>query len=86
MSQIEKILLAILTGLSDQNIAFNDLCRLLASFGFEERVKGSHHIFFRQGIEEIINIQPKGSVAKAYQVKQIRDIFLKYKLGGTKNV
>ncbi|MDD2619475.1 MAG: type II toxin-antitoxin system HicA family toxin [Syntrophomonadaceae bacterium] len=86
MNQIEKILLAILTGLSDQNIAFNDLCRLLASFGFEERVKGSHHIFFRQGIEEIINIQPKGSVAKAYQVKQIRDIFLKYKLGGTKNV
>ena len=50
-------------------------------FGFDERIKGSHHIFTKKGIEEIINIQPIGSKAKAYQVKQVRNLILKYKLG-----
>ena len=50
--------------------------------GFEERIRGGHHIFTKDGVPEIINIQPKGSKAKVYQVKQIRDIILKYKLGG----
>ncbi|MBS4029301.1 MAG: type II toxin-antitoxin system HicA family toxin [Ignavibacteriales bacterium] len=49
--------------------------------GFEERIKGSHHIYFKEYVEEIINIQPKGSQAKPYQVKQIRNLILKYKLG-----
>jgi len=44
-------------------------------------IKGSHHIFSREGIDEIINLQPDGSKAKAYQVKQIRDIMVKYQLG-----
>ena len=68
-------------GRSDANIDFSDLCKLLESLGFDERIKGSHHIFSRFGIEEIINIQPKGNRAKAYQVKQVRNIILKYKLG-----
>jgi len=45
------------------------------------RVKGSHHIFSKEGIEEIINLQPDDSKAKAYQVKQIRDLMVKYQLG-----
>jgi predicted RNase H-like HicB family nuclease len=38
-----------------------------------ERIKGSHHIYFKDGIVDNINIQPKGNNAKQYQVKQIRD-------------
>ena len=49
--------------------------------GFSMRVKSSHHIFFKEGIVEIINLQPDGSKTKAYQVKQIRDIIVKYQLG-----
>ena len=81
MSQREKTLEQVLRGTSDANIGFSELCTLLASLGFRERVKGSHRIFFRDGIEEIINLQPQGSQAKHYQVKQVRNIILKYKLG-----
>ncbi len=81
MSRISKFIFLILSGKSDANIDFNALCRLLNDFGFDERVKGSHHIFTRNDIEEIINIQPINSKAKAYQVKQVRNLILKYKLG-----
>jgi hypothetical protein len=50
--------------------------------GFEKRIRGSHHIFTKEGVEEILNIQPIGNKAKAYQVKQIREVILKYRLGG----
>jgi len=53
----------------------------LRSLGFEERIKGSHHIFSRDGVEEIINIQAKNNMAKVYQVKQVRNLILKYHLG-----
>lgn len=80
MSRDTKTLEAILRGYSDANIEFADLCRLLSSLGFRDRVKGSHHIFSRTGVEEIINIQPNGGKAKPYQVKQVRNIILKYRL------
>ncbi|MFN7255461.1 MAG: hypothetical protein ACK5U2_10140 [Microcystis sp.] len=41
----------------------------------------SHHIFTKEGVEEILNLQPKQRKAKVYQVKQIRSLILKYKLG-----
>ena len=53
--------------------------------GFGERVRGSHHIFWKEGVEEILNLQPKGGKAKPYQVKQVRHVILKYKLGGSAN-
>ena len=81
MSKTDKIRDKILLGFSDANIDFDDLRRLLISLEFDERIKGSHHIFTKDGIEEIINIQPIGSKAKAYQVKQARNLILKYKLG-----
>ncbi len=56
--------------------------QLLRRLGFEERIRGSHHIFTKEGIEEILNLQPKGSQVKAYQVKQVRTVILKYQLGG----
>ena len=55
---------------------------ILKQIGFEERVRGSHHIFSRDGVPEILNLQPRGRYAKSYQVKQIRDVILKHRLGG----
>ena len=80
MGKLENILAAIMRGASDNNIGFSDLRYVLESFGFEVRIKGDHFIYTREGVAEIINIQPLGSKAKAYQVKQVRAIILKYKL------
>ena len=80
MSSKQKLLEKILRGSSDENISFKELCTLLVSLGFQERIKGSHHIYSYPGIEEIINIQPKGMKAKGYQVKQIRNVIVNYKL------
>ena len=80
MGKYDKLLTKILTGRSDTNISFLGLIKLLELLGFEERIRGDHHIFVRRNIEEIINIQPLGVNSKPYQVKQIRSIILKYKL------
>lgn len=80
MGKWAKLRQKILLGESDANISFDELCHLLRRLGFRERVKGSHHIFTRDGIDEIINIQPKGKVAKTYQVAQVRNLILKYEL------
>jgi predicted RNA binding protein YcfA (HicA-like mRNA interferase family) len=79
MSSYEKLLLKILAGTSDANISFADTCNLLRKLGFDERIRGGHHIFTKDNVEEILNLQPKGSKAKPYQVKQIRDLVLHYK-------
>ncbi len=81
MSKYDKLLTKILLGKSDANIPFDQLCQLLRKLGFNERIQGSHHIFTQEGIEEILNLQPKQGKAKTYQVKQIRNLILKYKLG-----
>lgn len=81
MAKSDKILLRILQGTSDANIRFDELCQLLINMGFEERIRGSHHIFRKQGVEEKINLQCDGSKAKIYQVRQVRTIILKYKIG-----
>lgn len=80
MSKIDKILQKILSGLADRNIAFSDLINLLTKFGFELRINRSHHIFTREDVEEIINLQPKNGQAKPYQVKQVRELIVKYAL------
>lgn len=81
MSRFEKLLDQILKGTSDTNIRFEEICNLLSKLGFSNRIKGSHHIFFKEKIIEIINIQPtREGKCKPYQVKQIRDLIVKYKL------
>jgi predicted RNA binding protein YcfA (HicA-like mRNA interferase family) len=67
-------------------VSFDELCLVLKKLGFMQRINGSHHIFCKDGIEDILNIQPDGAKAKPYQVKQVRKIILKYKLGGDINV
>lgn len=77
-----KLLRKILEGQSDAGIAFEGLCALLRWLGFDERVRGSHRIFTRADIAEILNVQPVGSRAKPYQVKQVRALLLRYRLEG----
>ncbi len=85
MGKYDKLLIQVLRGASDANISFDGLCGLMHHLGFDERIRGSHHIYSKEGVEEIINLQPMGARAKAYQVKQVRGIILKYKLGGETN-
>jgi predicted RNase H-like HicB family nuclease len=76
----KQLLLQVLRGTADANIRFDDLRSLLTSLGFVERVKGSHHIFTKPDVMEILNVQPRGSLAKPYQVKQVRAAIVRYKL------
>ncbi|MCE2895351.1 MAG: type II toxin-antitoxin system HicA family toxin [Flammeovirgaceae bacterium] len=82
MSKFEKILDKLFRGSSDSNFAFDDLILILKNLGFDFRVKGSHNIFYKEGIDEIINLQSKSGKAKPYQVRQVRNILLKYKIVG----
>ena len=82
MSQLEKLFLSILMSAKGKSIPFSDLCKLLIELGFECRQKGSHHIFYRDEVEEIINLQSLKGKAKPYQVKQVRNIILKYRERG----
>lgn len=82
MGKHEKVLSDIMSGKSDGNIRFNDLCGLLESLGFVlERISGSHHLYSYTGIVELIDLQPDKkdhSKAKKYQVRQVRDFLKKY--------
>jgi len=82
MGRHEKLLARILRGTSDANVPFERLCDLMTHLGFDVRVRGSHHIFTKDDVEEILNLQPKGSLAKRYQVKQVRNVILRYRLAG----
>ncbi len=80
MGKYEKFIIKILRATSDKNIEFDELLNLLFRFGFSCRISGSHRILTKKGIDEILNLQPKNGQAKPYQVKQVRDIILKYQL------
>jgi len=77
-----EFLIRLLSDSADQALRFDELCALLRRLGFSERHRGgSHHIFIRDGVVEILNLHPRGGgEAKAYQVKQVRDIILSYHL------
>lgn len=81
MSRWEKLFDRILRPGSEADIGFDELCGLLAHLGFEVRVRGSHHLFSKAGITERINLQRDGAKAKPYQVRQVRAVMLKYRLG-----
>ena len=85
MAKRDVLLVRVLSGTADANVPFDGLRRLLGRLGFDERIRGSHHIFAKTGVEEILNLQPKGRNAKAYQVKQVRAVIVKYRLAGGTN-
>lgn len=80
MPTVNKILQDIMSGIKDNNIRFTELQKLLEALGFQCRIKGDHFIYYKNGIDEIINIQPDRNKAKPYQVKQVRNIILKYQM------
>lgn len=80
MGRKRKLLERILSGQSDANISFDQARTLLSSLGFNERIKGSHHSFWREGMRERINIQPtREGKCKPYQVRQMRRALLEYR-------
>ena len=36
--------------------------------------------FFKPDVDEILNLQAKGKMAKGYQVNQVRDVLVRYQL------
>lgn len=80
MGKLGKLYEHILMRRSDANVPFEALCALLRLLGFDERIKGDHHIFTQSGVEEILNLQPKNGKGKPYQIKQVREVILKYRL------
>ena len=80
MGEHEKLYEHVMLRRSDSSIPFNGLCMLLKKLGFEERIRGDHHIYAMSQVEEILNLQPRSGKAKPYQVKQVRDVILKYNL------
>ena len=80
MDKLKKIQADILQGHKESNIRFSDLQKLLVAMGGRERVKGDHFIYSFAEIEAIINIQPDGKLAKAYQIRQIRKFILENNL------
>ena len=81
MSKYERLLKTVLSGRSDASIRFDDLRILMQHPGFEERTRGSHHIYKMKGLVETVNLQRDDGNAKSYQVRQVRRLILKYKLG-----
>ena len=63
------------------NVPFSDMRRLVEAFGFRlARVSGSHHIYSREGIPELVNLQEVRGHAKPYQIRQFLGLVEKYGL------
>jgi len=82
MAGANKLLDQILRGGAHANIPVSGMVQLLKRPGFQERIKGSHHIFFRDGVAEILNLQSRSGKCKPYQVKQVRNVIINYRLAG----
>jgi hypothetical protein len=63
------------------NVAFTDLVRLLEELGFREiGGRGSHRVFARTGVIELVNLQVEQGEAKLYQVRQVASLVRRYNL------
>ena len=80
MRRHDKLLAQLLGGRADANVGFEAMCGLLRRLGFEERTRGSHHVFRRSGVEELINLQRDSDKAKVYQVRQVLAVLVRYGL------
>ncbi len=57
------------------------MCKIAEWFGFQFKGgKGSHRVYARPGIREILNFQDVDGRAKPYQVRQFIQIVEKYNL------
>ena len=63
------------------NVRFDEMVHLVEAFGFHlTRVKGSHHVFVRSGVLELVNLQNVKGQAKPYQVRQFLKLVEQYVL------
>ncbi|MCL2087868.1 MAG: type II toxin-antitoxin system HicA family toxin [Oscillospiraceae bacterium] len=66
---------------NNKNVNFYDLVAIIEAFGFFQiRTKGSHHIFARDGVYDLVNIQNEKGEVKPYQVTQFLKIIEKFNL------
>jgi predicted RNA binding protein YcfA (HicA-like mRNA interferase family) len=64
-----------------KNVRFEELCKAAEIFGFQFRGgRGSHRVYVREGVREILNFQNVNGKAKAYQVRQLLKVIEKYNL------
>jgi hypothetical protein len=72
MSKGEKTFEKVMSGRSDENISYDELCSILTKLGFDHRQQGTSHRIYQLGAA-FANVQ-EGSAGKAkgYQVRQIR--------------
>lgn len=82
MGKYGKLAEWILQGTSDANVGFDDLRVFLLRYGFVERIRGSHHLFRKTGVEDKINLEREGAKAKPYQVRQVRAVLIKCHMAG----
>lgn len=82
MGQHDKPLAQILGGRADANVGFDALRALLRHLGFDERTRGSYHVFRRAGVGALVNLQRDGDKAKVYQVRQVRAVLIAAGLTG----
>ena len=82
MSRWNRFRQRLLSRQADNNIDFADLCHYVELLGFVAHPDndGSHNVYGKEGVAEIINLQPDRSSAKAYQVRQVRNLIVKYDL------
>jgi len=77
----KRVYEAVMSGKSDYNIRFASFTKLIVDLGFRlVAQEGSHRNYRHDALRVKISVQPDGDKAKAYQVKQLRDIIKKYKL------
>jgi len=75
----QKVLQRILN--NPKNVRFLEAKSIVEAFGFKlSRISGSHHIFTRPDVLEIVNLQNVNGRAKSYQVKQFLSLVEKYNL------
>jgi predicted RNA binding protein YcfA (HicA-like mRNA interferase family) len=75
----QKLLAKVLAG--SKNVSFGEMVGLVEAFGFRlSRVTGSHHIFVRTDVPELVNLQDVGGMAKPYQIRQFLKIVERYNL------
>jgi hypothetical protein len=64
-----------------RNVEFGDLVQLVIALGFRELGgRGSHRVFARDGVTELVNLQEERGQAKPYQVRQIVTLVRRYDL------
>ncbi len=81
MSKLEKLLEK--ARATPQNIRFTELCRLAEQFGFSLKGgKGSHRVYSKEGVTDILTFQDVNGMAKPYQVKQFLKVIEEYGLEG----